>query len=59
MNDPADLLDELQRLRDLAKRLLDPRDLGRRASHEIRRAAAIALHGRERAPHPSSKEQPR
>lgn len=59
MNDPAELIDELQRLRDLAKRLLDPRDLGSRAPHEIRRAAAIALHGRERTPHPSSKEQPR
>lgn len=47
--DPADIIEQLHRLRDLAQRLLDPRDLGRNAHRDIRRAAAVALHGDDRS----------
>ncbi len=56
MTNPAEIIEELHRLRDLAKRLLDPRDLGRNAHREIRRAAAAALHGAEPRPDPHPKE---
>ncbi len=48
--DPADVIAELHRLRDLAKRLADPRDLGRHAHREIRRAVQEALAGKDPAP---------
>ena len=59
MSDPARIVEELQRLRDLARRILDTRDLGRHAHREIRRAAAIALFGDERRADSHPKEQHR
>ena len=50
MSDPARLVDELQRLRDFARRLLDPEDLGHAVRGDIRRAARRALYGDEQRP---------
>lgn len=58
MSDPARLVEELQRLRDFARRLLDPEDLGYAVRGEVRRAARRALYGDE-APKPNRQEQPR
>lgn len=49
--DPTfDQVSELQRLRDLARRIADPRDLGRHAHREIRRAVQEALAGHDPKP---------
>ncbi len=47
MNNPADLVDQLQRLRDFARRFLDPEDLGHAVTRDIRNAARRALYGEE------------
>ena len=56
---PADVLDQLERLRDFARRVLDMRDLGRNANSAIRRAAAQALHGDECRRIPAKPEKSR
>lgn len=45
--DPADIIAELHRLRDLARRICDPYDLGKHAHRDIRRAAREALAGQD------------
>jgi hypothetical protein len=57
MNDPAEIIDQLQRLRDFVRRLLDPEDLGHAVRGDIRRAARQALHGDERRPNSSPGEK--
>ncbi len=47
-HDPADLLEQLQRLRDFARRLLDPEDLGHAVCREVKAAARRALYGDDR-----------
>ena len=56
MSDPARLVDELQRLRDFARRLLDPEDLGHAVRGDIRRAARRALYGDE--PQKPNRQEP-
>ena len=48
-HDPAALLEQLERLRDFARRVLDPTDLGRAVTRDIKNAARRALYG-DRAP---------
>ncbi len=48
--DPAEIIAELHRLRDLARRIADPRDLGKHAHREIRRAVQEALAGKDPIP---------
>ena len=45
--DPADLIEQLQRLRDFARRVLDPEDLGHAVCREVKNAARRALYGDE------------
>lgn len=48
--DPADLVEQLQRLRDFARRFLDPEDLGHAVTREIKNAARRALYGDQYQP---------
>ncbi len=52
--DPADVIEQLHRLRDFARRICDPHDLGKHAHRDIRRAAHQALAGED--PTPSHQE---
>jgi hypothetical protein len=47
---PVDLIEQLQRLRDFARRLLDPEDLGHSVCREVKTAARRALYGEEDTP---------
>ncbi len=45
ISDPAAILEQLERLRDFARRCLDPTDLGRTATRDLKNAARRALYG--------------
>ena len=57
--DTVDVLDQLERLQDFAKRLLDPEDLGHAITGEVRRAAREALRGDARSTNPYPTENRR
>ncbi len=57
-HNPADLVDQLQRLRDFARRFLDPEDLGHAVTREIKNAARRALYGDEQRPNNARQETP-
>ena len=47
---PVDLIEQLQRLRDFARRFLDPDDLGHAVTRDVKNAARRALYGEQQIP---------